>query len=86
MAHVVAKALIAKIDASLKAILCKKFVQKNRVCQPCIYYRKSGDPDDAHKEADLLFHHEIMNYVKKCEIPELLVKNSDQTPSGVGNS
>ena len=86
MAHVVAKALIAKINASLKVILCKKFVQKNRVCQPCIYYRKKEILDNAHKEADLLFHHEIMNYVKKCEIPESLVKNSDQTPSGVSSS
>ena len=59
----------------------KKFVPKNGVCQGCIYNKKVEILDCARKEEALLFRHEIMNYVEKCEIPESLAMNFDQTPS-----
>ena len=37
-------------------------------------------PDGALKEAELKFHHQIFNYVKKYHIPPSLIINFDQTP------
>ena len=37
-------------------------------------------PEGALKEAELKFHHQIVNYVVKCQIPPSLIINFDQTP------
>ena len=38
-------------------------------------------PEGALKEADLKFHHQIVNYMEKYQIPSWLIINFDQTPS-----
>ena len=38
-------------------------------------------PEGALKEAELKFHHQIVNYVEKYQIPPSLIINVDQTPS-----
>ena len=37
-------------------------------------------PEGALKEAELKCHHQIVNYVVKCQIPASLIINFDQTP------
>ena len=37
-------------------------------------------PEGALKEAELKFHHQIVNYMVKCQIPPSLIINFDQTP------
>ena len=41
---------------------------------------KSEIPDQAVKEAKLLFQHQIVSIVEDDEIPESLIMNFDQTP------
>ena len=38
-------------------------------------------PEGALKETELKFHHQIVNYVEKHQIPPSLIINFDQTPS-----
>ena len=38
-------------------------------------------PEGAREEAELLFHHEIVSYIEKYQIPPTSVMNFDQTPS-----
>ena len=38
-------------------------------------------PDGIRKESELLFHHQIVEKVEKCDIPDSLIVNFDQTPS-----
>ena len=40
-------------------------------------------PEGALKEAELKFHHQIVNYVEKYQIPPSLIINFDQTPKYV---
>ena len=37
-------------------------------------------PDEARKQIEFLFHHEIVTYVEKFKIPPSLILNLDQTP------
>ena len=37
-------------------------------------------PEGALKEAELKFHHQIVNYMVKCQIPPSLIINFDRTP------
>ena len=38
-------------------------------------------PDGARKEAELIFHHEIVSKIEKFQIPDSVIINIDQTPS-----
>ena len=44
-------------------------------------YCKSANSRRSTKEADLKFHHQIVNYMEKYQIPSWLIINFDQTPS-----
>ena len=58
-----------------KSLLC---------CMAFVLCRKTTTkvliPEGALKEAELKFHHQIVNYVEKYQIPPLLIINFNQTP------
>ena len=44
-------------------------------------YHKSANSRRSTKEAELKFHHQIVDYMEKYKIPPSLIINFDQTPS-----
>ena len=87
VANAVAKALIAKSDdVHLKVIDLDSSFWEKSLFQRTGFVKRSCTtgkveiPEGARKEAELLSHHEIVNYIKKYKIPPSLVMNFDQTP------
>ena len=58
-----------------------------RVLQKMNYTRQKGNTskfalrDDIRNENELLFHHQILEKVERCDIPNSLILNFDQAPS-----